>query len=127
MAQNTPVPNDLYRHLLDEIHALQKALDQQSTELEGPRTVVKHIRELLDVELGFLALHDEDEQENVDPEARALLVALLRETANSIDPSLSTDFDFPEVGSVECQGPGPKNNRRKHAGMWDLRRKVRRR
>ncbi|EGG01613.1 uncharacterized protein MELLADRAFT_66943 [Melampsora larici-populina 98AG31] len=104
MAQNTHVPNDLYRHLVDEIHALQKALDQQFTELEGPRTVVNHIRELLDVELGFLALRDEDEQANVDPESRILLVALLRETANSIDPSLSTDFNFPEVGSIEWYG-----------------------
>ncbi|EGG10995.1 uncharacterized protein MELLADRAFT_59995 [Melampsora larici-populina 98AG31] len=112
MDQIQIIPDDPYKHLVEEIHDLQKLIDRRFPEQEGPRAVVGDIYNLFDLELQIWGRQEFGEQENDElnemiseaQSQRSRIVPFLRETANWVDPNLSTDFDMPDAGSGEWFG-----------------------
>lgn len=110
MAANENVTNEQYQHLVDEIHNLQQAMDRRFPAEVGSRGIIGDIYELFNQELLILARQEAGETDTPELNAlisdtqssRANLVPFLRANATFVDPTLSTDFEFPEAGSGEC-------------------------
>ncbi|EGG10593.1 uncharacterized protein MELLADRAFT_60374 [Melampsora larici-populina 98AG31] len=112
MAHGPNVPNQQYKNLVEEIYIVQELLDLAITDPDDTRTIVGDIKELFTIEAEILDMQDSGDWRGDDPEEimsnaqilRTQLPGHLRMIADSLDPDIAPDFDFPDPGTREWYG-----------------------